>query len=815
MRNKILVILIGIFVLALPDPAQATLLHEFSWLTDNGRSPKYGKLVLSGTTLYGTTVYGGSNGSGTIYKIQTNGTGFTLLHSFAGGTGDGNNPYGSLLLSGTTLYGMTYAGGGADKGTIFKIQTGGTGFQVLHEFAGAPDDGRFPSGSLILDGSTLYGMTGYGGANDKGTVFKIQTSGTGFFIIHDFADGTTDGRYPEGSLVLSGSTVYGMTPYAGLHGLGTVFKVETNGSDFSLLHSFAGGVDDGQYPYGSLALSGSTLYGMASMGGDDDKGLVFKIGIDGLGFALLHEFAGGSADGASPSGSPVISGTFLYGTTAQGGGEPQGYGTVFRLALDGGGYAVLNKFAGGTGDGANPSSDVLIAGSAIYGTTYYGGDSDVGVVFSLPLPPGLDLVSPNGGEHWTLGTAKDITWTATNYTGTVRLVLFKGTTRFGDIASGISATAGSYAWTVGQCIEGTATEAANYRVYVRSTDNTIVDMSDYKFSLIDPAQLQVITPNGGESWTLGKTKTIAWKANGYGGLVRLVLFKNTKKIGQIASNIPASQGTYPWTVGAYEGGTAPAGILYSIRLLASDGSQDDFSNGPFTITDGGALIADHLCTDIKEVPEEWLAKAHDQQRVLVMSPWQNDTAALGLRLLGSRDPRLGVATDDIPATKGMRLHERAWQPKGAFGFDLSDWRWSLEKAALESNATVVVVKPDEAALISGRLNAEGYLTVLHELAERLPAVKLVCSTVGMDEPNELVERFNRQVREHVLQTKGVLLDTADIESWRNGDQARQGEMPVRHPAYRSESAPSEENLSNQGAAAWWLLARLSGWQGSE
>ena len=138
-----------------------------------------------------------------------------------------------------------------------------------------------------------------------------------------------------------------------------------------------------------------------------------------------------------------------------------------------------------------------------------------------------------------------------------------------------------------------------------------------------------------------------------------------------------------------------------------------------------------------------------------------------------------------------------------------------KRRPLESGATVMLVKADEGALRSGRLDAAGYISVLRELAERLPGVKLASSTVSIDKPDDLLEMFNRRVREYALQTDGVLLDTADIESWHGGEQALQDESPVRHAAYRDDSGlPNAENLKHQGAAMWWLLVRLTGWEGS-
>ena len=101
------------------------------------------------------TEFGGGNAKGTIFKIGTNGTNFSLLHSFAGRANDGNRPYDSLTLSNSTLYGMTYYGGSNDLGVVFRINDDGSGYTNLHSFAGGASDGSHPLRSLALSGSTL------------------------------------------------------------------------------------------------------------------------------------------------------------------------------------------------------------------------------------------------------------------------------------------------------------------------------------------------------------------------------------------------------------------------------------------------------------------------------------------------------------------------------------------------------------------------------------------------------------------------------------------------------------------------------------
>jgi len=307
------------------DGTGFTNLHSFINGSD-GAAP-YAGLILSGNTLYGTAFQGGSSGNGMVFAVNINGTGFTNLHSFtatsgSGANSDGTYPSAGLILSGNTLYGTAGYGGSSSYGTVFAVNTDGTGFTNLHSFNYS--DGAYPLAGLILSGNTLYGTT------ENGTVFKVNTDGTSFTNLHSL-NGVSDGAEPWAGLILSGNTLYGTATYGGSSGQGTVFAVNTDGTGFTNLYSFTGG-SDGARPYAGLLLSGNTLYGTANRGGSSSYGTVFAVHTNGTGFTNLYSFSGGS-DGANPWAGLILSGNTLYGT-AQGGGS-SGDGTVFSLTLPG------------------------------------------------------------------------------------------------------------------------------------------------------------------------------------------------------------------------------------------------------------------------------------------------------------------------------------------------------------------------------------------------------------------------------------------------------------------------------------------------
>jgi uncharacterized repeat protein (TIGR03803 family) len=122
---------------------------------------------------------------------------------------------------------MTSGGGGHGDGTIFKVNTDGSDYTILHTFRGGREDGACPNGSLTLCGSTLYGMTCSGGSDDYfanyGTIFQINTDGSNFKVLHSFLGGN-QGYNLQGDVVVSDSTLYGMTLQGGEHGWGLVFS---------------------------------------------------------------------------------------------------------------------------------------------------------------------------------------------------------------------------------------------------------------------------------------------------------------------------------------------------------------------------------------------------------------------------------------------------------------------------------------------------------------------------------------------------------------------------------------------------------------
>ena len=447
------------------DGSDFSVLHHFNQAI--GGLPRNG-LHLSDGKLFGITSDGGDHSLGAIFNINVDGSDFAVLHHFAGGGSSGH------LIEDAEgyLYGtLTYWPYISPEGYIFKIKKDGTDFTILPNVGGdcsnnlieATDgrlyytygncydhligkimsvekDGSNPhyfysfkkevagganpvAGLIQLPDGKLCGTLINGGANGRGGVFCIDWEGDNYELIHSF-ENMGNNSWPTstgGFLTFYEGKIYGITSNGGSGGKGTVFRLNKDGSDFEVIHSFTG--FDGSEPLSKLTIGpDEKIYGTTGKGGQDGAGTTFRMNTDGTDFKVLWSFDGeestmnsagvfygsdgviyGSTFGApwssadfyriDPDGNnfeyiyhfPTInSGTPMYAPLEGSDGKIYGVGliasqSVYRLNKNGSGFETLHTF----GD-VNPGGSMIEAvNGKIYGTTLDGGNSDDGFIFRM------------------------------------------------------------------------------------------------------------------------------------------------------------------------------------------------------------------------------------------------------------------------------------------------------------------------------------------------------------------------------------------------------------------------------------------------
>ncbi len=298
------------------------VLHSFAGSPGDGAGPTFGTLALSGTHLFGMTQWGGTAGSGVLFKVSTSGAGYAVLHHFTGTASDGSRPVSTPTIIGTKLYGSTGEGGASNLGTLFSINTDGSGYAVLHHFA--PAEGGYPYASPILCGDALYGTT-------MGTIYRLNLDGSGFTNLVVFSEPT--GVTALSGLVPVGDTFFGVTEAGGISNKGVIYKVDTNGGHYTVLHHFTGVGSDGHAPRAAPTVLGAMLYGTTEYGGLHNLGTLYKICTNGTGFTTLHSLAGGLGDGGRCPGGLALLDTTLYGMAMSSGSN--GHGVVYGLMVVG------------------------------------------------------------------------------------------------------------------------------------------------------------------------------------------------------------------------------------------------------------------------------------------------------------------------------------------------------------------------------------------------------------------------------------------------------------------------------------------------
>lgn len=389
-----------------------TLLYSFIGGATDGASPDQGMVQGSDGNLYGISTSGGILNDGAIFKCSTSGA-ESLFYTL--GEGIGYYLSGSLIQAQDGyIYGMTQSGGPLNQGTIFKYSTSGT-LSVLHNFIGGTTDGASPCGSLIQasDGN-FYGMTNTGGTSNKGTIFKCTTSGT-ITLLHSFAGGVSDGLTMYGSLIQgTDGNFYGMTNAGGTSNKGIIFMCTPSGA-FTLLYSFMGGASDGANPYGSLiqGIDGN-LYGMTLNGGSSNYGVVFKCTISGT-EVVIHNFAGGISDGEYPYGNLIqTNDSTIYGAAS--GGGTSNLGGIFKCTISGAQPTIESfnfSFFGSLMQASDSNfylfKPISASNGFLYGYTRSGTQiASKNLSWPISFPPGGSAYGSSLLEYMTTGIKKAV-----------------------------------------------------------------------------------------------------------------------------------------------------------------------------------------------------------------------------------------------------------------------------------------------------------------------------------------------------------------------------------------------------------------------
>lgn len=200
--------------------SQPTIIRKFYFVT---ASTPYniGSNLLEGADgyIYGVMAYGGDNSRGAIFKMQKNGSNYTIIYQIPSGL---YAP--SRVIQDPATSRLIFSGSYG----IFSLNTDGTGYIPL-SIPGATNDG------IVLQNDTIYGVQSY---NYSWNLYKVHKNGTGYTILKNFT-GISEGRYPNNELAIgTDGMIYGTCISGGTYDYGVLYKINKNGGNFSILKHF-------------------------------------------------------------------------------------------------------------------------------------------------------------------------------------------------------------------------------------------------------------------------------------------------------------------------------------------------------------------------------------------------------------------------------------------------------------------------------------------------------------------------------------------------------------------------------------------------
>jgi uncharacterized repeat protein (TIGR03803 family) len=350
---------------------------------------------------YGATNAGGVSNNGVIFKFDPKNNLYTKKIDIDATIG--SRPLGSLTFGSTgKMYGTVSEGGAHSNGAIFEYDSATNVIAKRYDFNGSSGD--VPTGNLLsANNGKLYGMTISGGTTGNGVIFEFDPLNRSFTKKIDF-DGGAKGAHPYGSLIqASNGKIYG-TVEQGVTGYGGLFEYNITSSNFNMLITFSGSRDGyGSSPRTTLMeATDGKLYGATRIGGLNFDGNLFSF--DPASGSVESKLSFGYGDqGSFPIGG-IAQGANgrIYGMTYEGGEQRSGTLFEYDLSHD----VMTKKYEFNLEHGAHAGGTLVLATNGkLYGLTWFGGQSNSGVIFEYTPSTnsyvkkkdfGSDMGSPRG-----------------------------------------------------------------------------------------------------------------------------------------------------------------------------------------------------------------------------------------------------------------------------------------------------------------------------------------------------------------------------------------------------------------------------------
>lgn len=339
-----------------------------------GASPNGGLTHASNGKLYGITSGGGSNAVGVLFEFDLTLNSYLKKVDFSSSTG--SFPLSQLIEINGSLYGTTVS----SDGSIYEYNPQTNVYSRKTSFPGSSQvsKGRSPFGKLVsANNGKIYGLTKYGGLNRDGILFEYNTLNNQFTKKFDFNSQTT-GAEPLGGLLFSNGKLFGLTSVGGSNNSGVLFEYDTLTNLFSKKLDFDSS-PNGSNPQNMLLNYGNgKLYGTTPKGGMYDHGTLFEFNKTTKSIRALYHFDPSSSGNSTQGALIKLPNGNLFGVNASGGLNSEG--TLFEYNITSNTFSVRVNFDNITGE--SPAGGLVYASNGkLYGITSYGGSTGSGTLY--------------------------------------------------------------------------------------------------------------------------------------------------------------------------------------------------------------------------------------------------------------------------------------------------------------------------------------------------------------------------------------------------------------------------------------------------